>query len=52
MALFIAKAGYYNGNIDEIMNSRVDYIINTFHYELFTKEYDTTLTELNKKDIK
>ncbi len=52
LALFLAKNGYYNGSVDTVMNSRVDYVIQSFNYENFMKDYETTVTEMNKKERK
>lgn len=52
LALYIAKAGYYSGSLDNIMKARVDYVIQTFFYEIFTNDYETAFIELNNKKDK
>ena len=49
IVLTVVKAGYYNGNPDYVYNSAVDTVLNTYHYELFTRDFENTLHELNKK---
>lgn len=45
----LAKSGLYGGNPDIIYNSRVDRVIDLYHYNNFIKEYETTFYELNKE---
>ena len=45
----LAKAGYYNGSIDTVMLSRVDYVLETFQYEIFMKDFEASALEMNKK---
>lgn len=49
MALSIAKAGYYGGSLDNIMDARVDFVLQTFFYETYSQDYENTLHEINKK---
>ena len=44
----LAKAGYYNGNIEYVYNSKVDNVLETYHYEMFMREYERVFVELNK----
>ena len=49
IALSLAKAGYFSGSIENVYNSRVDYVLQTFEYENFMKEFEMSVNELNKK---
>lgn len=48
IALNLVKSGFYNGNLENVFNSRVDYVLHTYHYEMFTREYEATLHKLNE----
>lgn len=45
----LAKSGYFGSNPETILNSPVDLVFQTYHYEIFTREYDETNIELNKE---
>lgn len=45
----LAKAGYFSGNPLTIYKTPVDIVMDTYHYEVFTREYESTLFELNKE---
>lgn len=49
IAVILAKAGYFNGNPCIVLNAPVDIVLNTYHYEMFTREYERTFYELNKE---
>lgn len=44
----LAKEGYFNGNPNIILNSPADLVLQTYHYEMFTRQYEETFVELNK----
>lgn len=46
----LAKSGYFNSNPETIYSTRVDYVMNCYHYEIFTREYENTMIELNKNN--
>lgn len=48
-ACYLAKAGYFNGNPNDVFKAPVDTVFNTYHYEMFTREYEDTFHELNKE---
>ena len=48
IALFLAKAGYYCGDIGHVFNARVDYVFETYYYEIFMRDYEHSVMELNK----
>jgi hypothetical protein len=50
IALKLAKLGYYSGDPLNILNARVDMVINIMEYEKFQYDYDLTYMELNKND--
>lgn len=45
----LAKAGFYGGDPENVLNARADIVMQTYHYENFTRELDATFTELNNK---
>lgn len=45
----LAKAGWLGSDPEKILNAPVDIVINAFHYEMFTREYESTHFELNKE---
>lgn len=49
IAFTLAKSGYYSGNPEIVLNSPVDNVMGAYHYEMFTREYETTFAELNKE---
>lgn len=46
----LAKAGWFNGNPSTIDSAPVDEVINSYHYEIFSRNYDAACIELNKVD--
>ena len=48
IALVLAKSGYYGGNVDNVFNSPVDNVFETYHYEMFLRDYERVFAELNK----
>lgn len=49
IALTLAKAGFYGGSPDNVYNARVDLVMQTYHYELFMRDFESTYHEINKK---
>ena len=47
IALQIASAGFYNGNIAVIMDTRVDHVIACLEFTEFKARYESVFTELN-----
>lgn len=47
----LVKSGYYNGNPDYVYASNVETVMNTFHYELYMREFETTFQEMNTTKI-
>ena len=52
IANVLAKSGYFGGNPETIMNAQGDLVIDAFHYEMFTRDYENTLNELNRPQVK
>lgn len=50
IALTLAKSGFYGGNPEAVLNSRVDLVVQAYHYEMFLRQLETTFTELNNKE--
>ena len=48
VALRIAKAGYYSGDPQKVLEARVDYVLSILEYESFNSDYERVYTELNK----
>lgn len=46
----LAKAGYFGGNPENVYNARVDIVLDVYHYEQFTRDYESTYYELNKTE--
>ena len=49
IAVTLAKSGYFAGNPDVVLNTPIDIVLHTYHYEMFTRDYETTYYELNKE---
>lgn len=49
LVFMLAKSGYFNSNPETIYSTRVDYVMKCYHYEIFTREYENTMIELNKE---
>lgn len=50
MALVLAKAGYWGGDPGRILAAPVDEVLAAYQYEMFTKDLESTIMELNKPD--
>lgn len=50
VALRIAKAGFYQGDPEKVLNGRVDYVLATLEYNKFLSDYEDVFIELNKKE--
>lgn len=50
IACLLAKTGYFGGNPQIILNSPIDIVLQTYQYEIFTREYEETYYELNKEN--
>ena len=48
VALKVAKAGYYNGDPDKVLQSRVDHVLMILDYEKFSYDYQDVYDEINK----
>ena len=46
----LAKANWFGGNPVEIENAPVDKVINAYHFEIYSREYESTYIELNKAE--
>jgi len=46
--LRVSKAGYYSGDPEKVLNSRVDHILAIIEYENFLNDYESAYMELNK----
>ena len=46
----LAKANWFGGNPAEVENAPVDKVINAYHFEIYSREYESTLIELNKAE--
>lgn len=44
----LIKSGYYNCNPETVLNSPVDLVMHTYNYELFTRDYEETINEMNR----
>ena len=45
----LAKAGYFNGNPETILNAPFDLVYQTYQYEMYTRDYEDTYIEINKE---
>lgn len=50
VALRIAKLGYYNGDLDNVLNANVDHVLSILDYESFNVDYERVHTEMNKPE--
>ena len=48
----LAKAGWWGSNPSAIHNAPCDEVINAYHYEIFTREYEETSIILNREENK
>ena len=49
----LAKSGYFGGNPETVLNASGDIVIDTFYYEMFSRDLEQATMELNKpKEIK
>ena len=46
--LKLAKAGYYNGNVEKILKAPSDIILKLFQFEKFNYNYELNFHELNR----
>lgn len=44
----LAKSGYFNSDPQKILETPIDLVMKTYHYEIFAREYEETYIELNK----
>ena len=49
IALSLAKAGYFSGNIGIIGKTKIDKVLDTYNFEIFCNQYFDTEQELNRK---
>ena len=49
IALVVAEAGYYGGDIERIFNARGDYVIDVYNFIKFRNDYDAEVRRLNDK---
>lgn len=49
IALKLAKAGYWGGDVGKIMESPVDEVLAAAQYESFCDDYENKIMELNKE---
>lgn len=45
----LAKSGYYGGNPENVFMASCDIVMKTYHYEMYTRQYEATYIELNKE---
>tara|TARA_R110000851_G_scaffold306239_4_gene464499 strand:- start:3295 stop:3450 length:156 start_codon:yes stop_codon:yes gene_type:complete len=51
MAMKVAKAGYYGGDIQKVLNSPCDLVFAIINYEAFESDYSNAYSELNKEQL-
>lgn len=49
-AMQLAKAGYFSGDPQSVLNAPVTVVQAAIHYESFVSEYETAYHDLNKGD--
>ena len=45
----LARSGFFGGNPEKVLNSSVDIVMQTYHYEIFSRNYEETVNEMNKE---
>ena len=45
----LAKSGFFCGNPQLILDSSVDIVMHTYNYEIFSRNYEETINEMNKE---
>lgn len=48
IALSVAKAGYYGGDPEQVLNGRVDMVLHSYYFEDFCNKLQYADFELNK----
>ena len=48
VALRVAKAGYFGGDPERVLNARVDLVMAALEYEAFTADYEREYIRINK----
>lgn len=48
ISLKLAKAGYFGGNPESVLQARVNVVLEALEYEKYLYDYDTALRELNE----
>ena len=46
----LAKSGMYNGNPQTVLESPVDIVMQSYHFNNFMQDYEETSIELNKEN--
>jgi hypothetical protein len=49
-ALSLAKAGYYSGDPEKVLQARVDIVLSLMQYESFRNDYQEVEYFINKPD--
>lgn len=49
IALRLAKAGYYGGDPEKVLQGRVDHILDAIEFERFTADFEDAYIEMNKE---
>ena len=48
VALKVAKAGYYSGDPEKVLQAKVDHVMLIIEYEKFNDDYQDVYMEINK----
>lgn len=48
IALRVAKAGFYQGDPENVLKGRVDYVLAALEYNNFLFDYEDVFLEINK----
>ena len=52
IALVVAEAGYYGGDIERVFDARGDYVIDVYNFIQFRRDYEVEYQNLNDKGTK
>ena len=52
IALYLARNNYYSGNPETVLNSNGTLVIQAYQYEMFCREYENAVIDMQQKEFK
>ena len=50
IAIKLAKAGFYGGDVQAVLNANVDHVMTAIEHEIYLVDYERAEFELNKEE--